>query len=88
MMSVAQLLDRMGSGYRLRISHDGADVRLVDAYGLPNGRAPILLDKPEVDAAIASGLITKLTEHGEGSRIGWRSAGYDGDVADWWVCTQ
>lgn len=88
MMTAAQVIDRIGSGYRLRIARDGSDARLVDAYGLPNGRAPIPLDKPEVDAVISSGLITKLTEHGEGSRIGWRAAGYDGDVADWWVCTQ
>lgn len=81
-------MDYLGSGYRLRVAHDGTDARLVDADGLPNGRAPIPLDKQEASALTASGLLTKLTEHGQGQRMGWREAGYDGDKADWWVCTQ
>ena len=57
-------------------------------------------DIAAVNELIASGLVHQLTEHGEppvgskerarlgGWRSGWRELGLDGDVADWWVCTQ
>lgn len=81
----------LGSGYRLRIAHDGSGASLVDGIALQYGRKPRPshdIGPAQAQRLIESGFITKLTEHGEGSRMGWRAAGYDGDKADWWVCTQ
>ena len=86
---VRQMLGFMGDGYRLRVPHDLTNhpPSLRDGVG-DRSRMSMIVTKDEVQALIGSGMITKLTEHGEGQRLGWRSAGYDGEVADWWVCTQ
>jgi hypothetical protein len=91
------LLHQMGCGRRLRIpkSGFGAELRPHDGFAVGD---EIAVDAPPVRELIERGLIRKLTEDGEpppaertregGYRIGWREAGYDGDVADWWTCTQ
>lgn len=85
-------MDRIGSGFRLRVPHnEDAAPTLVDGIAIQCKQQPresIVVSTAQAEQLIGSGLLTKLTEHGEGQRLGWRSAGYDGDVADWWVCTQ
>jgi hypothetical protein len=97
------LYGSMGRGGKLRVPLSGLSPEIV----LPgrDGRIDlktshrVCIATPNIVAELANtGLIHKLTEHGEpppeqrakhgGYRIGWREAGYDGDAADWWVCTQ
>jgi hypothetical protein len=82
----------MGLGYRLRVSRNpGGGAAMIDVDAVKYGRQArpaYQVPLEHVEQLAASRLITKLTEHGEGSRMGWRAAGYDGDQADWWVCTQ
>lgn len=85
----------MGSGFIIRVPHDGTTPKLVPRDG--DGCGFSCAAKP-VEELAALGMIHKLTEHGEPPpeqrkrgeswRNGWRDKGLDGDVADWWVCTQ
>lgn len=79
----------MGGGMRLRVSHADGSVQVVEGlarYGKnrPSHNVTMSAARELMD----SGLISKLTEHRDNERIGWREAGYDGDAADWWCCTQ
>jgi hypothetical protein len=96
------LYTSMGRGATLRIPHDGTQPQLIlftrdHRVDLKQShREPVSLSA-FADLA-ATGLIHQLTELGEPPvdkrinlrswRQGWREMGYDGDVADWWVCTQ
>jgi hypothetical protein len=89
------LFSAMGRGARLRVPHDGGWPQIF----YPNGQS-VNVEASEIEELKNLRLITKLTEYGvpppeerainidKGYRIGWREAGYDGDVADWWVLTQ
>jgi hypothetical protein len=99
--SALVLYQAMGEGFMMRVAHGGelaqfAPIRQADVMG--TGFAS--RDFEAVKELVESGLVHQLTEHGEppfgskerarlGSwRSGWRELGLDGDVADWWVCTQ
>lgn len=89
------LFHSMGLGFVLGIPHDGSTPFLRPRKGNGCGFSG---EQLAADELISSGLIYKLTEHGEpppeqrkrgdGWRNGWREMNLDGDVADWWVCTQ
>jgi hypothetical protein len=86
---IGSALYLMGNGMRLRIPKDGTEPMLVEGLARFGHHRPSEPIAPEaVSWLLGSGLIAKLTEQGEGQRAGWRDAGYDGDVADWYVCTQ
>lgn len=81
----------ISQGMRLRIPHDGGNPQIVEGLGrFQNWHRPsVAVDRQMAMAAIQSGLLRKsqredeLDEHGNGLG-GWLSAGFDGDVADWY----
>ena len=85
-----RLLKRIGKGMRLRVPHDGPLPGLVpDPRGFPEAGKPEPVSHAMVRHLIRSGLLWKMTEQTIGDsqsfRIGWKEAGMDGDVADWYV---
>jgi hypothetical protein len=93
--AAAGILHQIGTGMVLRIPKSGYGPELHCDYETEH--ALMLLEGEDnvkaVRELIQSGLIHKLTELGEPPdgdtrRLGWRELGLDGDVADWWVCTQ
>jgi len=82
----------MGRGFRLRVPHNGDPAQFIKAGFRENwrecGAGFSTTDTAALQELMDSGLISKLTKDRYNSRIGWREAGYDGDVADWWVPTQ
>lgn len=87
-----EVLRLQNDGYRLRIPKNGGapeSVWLNFSSGFPPTiGARVLVRRTDVAAALASGRLTKLTEHGEGCRVGWRAWGLDGENFDWYVWTQ
>jgi hypothetical protein len=87
------IYQEIGSGMRLRVPHDGSpatmepDPRFKQAMVPFPGESRVVSVK-ELSQALASGLLHKLAEENIEQRIGWREAGMDGDVADWYVMTQ
>lgn len=84
-------LDLQAKGYRLRIPKDGSQPESVETVRCPPGcgcaeRVPISHD--DAREAISGHLLTRLTEHRNGARMGWRELDLDGDVADWYVWMQ
>jgi hypothetical protein len=89
--SAGVIWSAMGRGFRLRIPHDGGPTQLIAGFRenwREYGPGFSTSDTAAIEELMQSGLISKLTEDRYHDRIGWREAGYDGDVADWWVCTQ
>ena len=91
------ILHQIGTGMCLRIPKNGVGPGLQLVCDYETEHAVMRLDGEDnvkaVRELIQSGFIHKLTELGEPSegetrRLGWRELGLDGDVADWWVCTQ
>jgi len=83
----------LADGMRLRIPHHGAPAELREGLArFGRNRPPIPVAIEIAEDMAASPLLTKLTRDGtiqRGSgRIGWKEAGFDGDVADWYAFTQ
>ena len=88
--AVILVLFAIRQGMRLRIPHDGGTVQIVEGlcrYGL--GRRAITVAQETAIATMQSGQLYKIQREdhfdklGNGRR-GWKSAGYDGDAADWY----
>jgi hypothetical protein len=82
------LLDLIGSGMRLRIPHDklfqsSAIVEGLAKYGKNRDSIPV----SEGMAYVLAQRLHKLDEQRVDDRLGWREAGYDGEVADWYCLT-
>lgn len=83
----AGVLNAMGLGMPLRVPHDGSAAMLIDSTS--KGRESLGPVNPDhLQELVASGVITKLTKDRNGQRVGWAEKGFDGDVADFYVCTQ
>ena len=91
-----KVLDEMGHGMRLRISHEGAAEIVKDpksfAYGSACGPWVAFCENHPVDAdtvrfLLNSWMIYKLSEYRDNGKIGWREAGMDGEKADWYCLT-
>jgi hypothetical protein len=89
------ILDSIGSGRKLRIPHDGKAASLVDSHykSDPCPRSPLRkpiepLNPKAVEELLKSGLLYRLTEHGEGARYGWRDMLLNGNKADFYVGVQ
>jgi hypothetical protein len=86
------ILDSIATGRKLRIAHSGEPASLVDSHykSDPGPRPPLRnpiapLDREAVKELLESGLLYRLTEHGEGQRYGWRDMLLNGNKADFYV---
>lgn len=88
LLTINDLLGMMGKGMRLRVPHlhDGTAAIVEGLEHQKRESIPIALEA--ANELIETGMICKLTEDRDGQRIGWKESGYDGDVADWYVCVQ
>ena len=76
-------------GTPLRIPHDPAIApSVVESPHWPVGLQEQIVDRSAVQELLGSGLLHKLSENGEGARVGWKYIGLDGSIADFWVCVQ
>jgi hypothetical protein len=85
----------IGAGMRVRVPHGKPE----EAMLVPDPRYPqhapcaaLPVSFASVQALLAAGLLHQMVEHRVGDskswRTGWREAGMDGDVADWYVAMQ
>lgn len=85
-----ELIGMIGRGLRLRVPHDGSRAALVhDPRGWPVVVNVEPVEPEMVEFLVHIGLLWKMREHRVGDdkswRTGWREAGMDGDMADWYV---
>jgi len=84
----------IGQGMVLRVWHDPVSCSLIDGCRCEEQiiRPDIPISAAVAQELIASGVLWKLTEERIGNRTGyregWKDAGLDGTVADFWVCLQ
>lgn len=93
------VLTAIGTGYRLRVPHDGSPVTLVDS-GSDNPKAAGLsphhmvrpeigpLDRDSVEELLASNLLHLMAKNWVGQRVGWIVMGLDGTKADFYSLRQ
>lgn len=94
------IMEAIGRGRRLRVVKNSVHgATLVNNYAdwrpphVPRhlvSTAPVIgpLDASAVAELLELGVLTKLTEHQQDQRVGWRDIGLDGSKADFYVCIQ
>lgn len=81
------VVEAIGHGFRLRVPFDGTAAELVNSYRVEEAIIGPL-DASVVSELLNSGLLHRLAEHPEGSRVGWRGQGLNGEKAAFYCMVQ